>query len=75
MKTPLLARALFAAFVILFLFAGTYLLLDSLGVWETLPPGLTRGVAILSGSILAATLVGHLALATGRLPPDTAGRR
>lgn len=75
MKTPLLARALLLAFILLFAFAGSYLLLDSLGVWEKLPPGLARGAAILSGLILAATLLGHLALASGRLPADTAGRR
>lgn len=75
MKTSPLARALFVAFVVLFLFAAAYLLLDSLGVWERLPGGLTHGVAVVSGLILLATLVGHLALASGRLPDETVGRR
>ena len=75
MKTPTLARLLFVAFVVLFLFAGSYLLLDSLGVWERIPASLTRGLSIISGLILLATLVGHLALATGKLPPETVGRR
>ena len=75
MKTPPLARALFVAFVVLFLFAASYLLLDSLGVWERLPAGLTHGLAILSGLILLATMLGHLALASGRLPVETGDRR
>ncbi len=75
MKAPLLARAILSAFLFLFAFAATYLLLDSLGVWAKLPPSLTHGVAVLSGLILLGTLVGHLALATGRLPPETIGRR
>ena len=74
MKTSPLARGLFVAFVVLFVFAATYLLLDSLGVWPTLPGGLTRGLAILSGLILLGTLVGHLVLASGRLPEDTIAR-
>jgi hypothetical protein len=75
MKASPLARALFVAFVILFIFAGSYLLLDSLGLWERLPAGLTRGLAILSGLILLATLLGHLVLTIGRLPTETVGRR
>jgi hypothetical protein len=75
MRTPLLARALLIAFLILFAFAASYLLLDSLGVWEKLPAALTHGAEILTGLILAATLLGHLALASGRLPADTVGRR
>ena len=38
MKAPLLARAILSAFLFLFAFAATYLLLDSLGVWESFPP-------------------------------------
>lgn len=75
MKAPLLARAILAGFVFLFVFAGTYLVLDSVGVWEKLPSGLTRGVETLSGLILFGTLLGHIGLATGRLPADTIGRR
>jgi len=75
MKSSPLARVLFVAFVVLFVFAAAYLLLDTLGVWPTLPVGLTRGLAILSGLILLGTLVGHLVLASGRLPEDTIGRR
>ncbi len=75
MKTPLLARAILSGFLFLFAFATAYLLLDSLGLWQMLPAGLTRGVEILSGLILFGTLLGHLALASGRLPPETVGRR
>ena len=75
MKAPLLARAILSGFLFLFAFAATYLVLDSLGVWERLPLGLTRGVEILSGLILLGTLLGHLGLASGRLPADTVGRR
>ncbi len=75
MKAPLLARAIVSGFLFLFAFAATYLVLDSLGVWERLPPGLTRGVGILSGLILLGTLLAHLGLASGRLPADTVGRR
>jgi hypothetical protein len=75
MKTPLLARAILSGFLFLFAFAATYLLLDSLGVWAKLPSSLTHGVGVLSGLILLGTLVGHLALATGRLPQETVARR
>ena len=68
MKAPPLARAILSGFLYLFAFAATYLVLDSLGVWRKLPSGLTRGAEILSGLILLGTLVGHLALASGRLP-------
>lgn len=75
MKTSPLARALFVAFVVLFVFAALYLLLDALGIWPKVPGGFTRGLAILSGLILLGTLVGHLVLASGRLPDETIGRR
>jgi hypothetical protein len=75
MKAPLLARTILSGFLFLFAFAASYLLLDSLGVWAKLPLSLTHGVEVLSGLILLGTLVGHLALATGRLPPETVGRR
>ncbi len=75
MKTSPLARALLVAFVVLFAFAAAYLLLDSLGAWERLPGGVTHGLAVVSGLILLGTLVGHLALASGRLPDETVGRR
>ena len=75
MKAPLLARAILSGFLFLFAFAATYVVLDSLGIWERLPPGLTRGVEILSGLILLGTLLGHLGLASGRLPADTVGGR
>jgi hypothetical protein len=75
MKAPLLARAILSGFLFLFAFAATYLVLDSIGVWERLPSGLTRGVEIVSGLILLATLLGHLFLSSGRLPADTVGGR
>jgi hypothetical protein len=75
MKAPLLARAILSSFFFLFAFAATYLVLDSLGLWEKLPAGLTHGAEILSGLVLLGTLLGHLGLATGPLPPETVGRR
>jgi len=75
MKTPLLARAILWGFLFLFGFAAAYVLLDSIGLWARLPVGLTRGVEIVSGLILLGTLLGHLGLAAGRLPPETVGRR
>ncbi len=75
MKTPLLARAILSGFLFLFAFASVYVLLDSLGFWERLPSGFAHGLEILSGLILFGTLVGHLGLASGRLPPETIGRR
>ncbi len=75
MKAPLLARAILLGFLFLFAFAATYVLLDSLGIWEKLPLAVARGVEVLSGLILLGTLVGHLALSSGRLPPETLGRR
>ncbi len=73
MKTPLLARAILFGFLFLFAFAAAYLLLDSLGVWGMLPTGVTHGAEILSGLILLGTLLGHLILASGRLPLEAAG--
>lgn len=75
MKAPLLARAILFGFLFLFAFAATYVLLDSLGIWGKLPLAVTRGVEVLSGLILLGTLLGHLLLAGGRLPPETVGRR
>ena len=75
MKAPLLARAILFGFLFLFAFAATYVLLDSLGIWGKLPLAVTRGVEVLSGLILLGTLLGHLVLAGGRLPPETFGRR
>lgn len=69
-QTPLLGRILLAGFVWIFLFAFVYLLLDSLGVWQALPPALTRAADLTTGAVLAAELVGHLVLASGRLPDE-----
>ncbi len=63
-----LGRALLLGFVWVFLFGFAYLLLDSLGVWQTLPLEVTRTVDLITGAVLAAELVGHLVLTTGRLP-------
>jgi len=63
-----LARALLLGFVWVFTFGFAYLLLDSLGVWQTLPPVLTRTIDLMTGAVLAAELAGHLVLTTGRLP-------
>jgi hypothetical protein len=60
-----LGRALLLGFVWIFVFGFSYVLLDSIGVWATLPGGLTRAVDVLTGVVLAAELVGHLALASG----------
>ena len=68
MKPSLLARLIVSGFIVIFVFAAAYLLLDAFGVWPRLPAGLTRGAEVLTGSILAFALLGHLALATGSLP-------
>jgi hypothetical protein len=68
MKSPLLSRLLLFGFIWIGLFAGAYLLLDSLGVWSSLPVPLTHGLDMATGAILLLALVGHLLLATGSLP-------
>jgi hypothetical protein len=75
MKTPPLARLLLFGFLFLFAFAATYLLLDSTGAWTKIPATLARGLEIFSGLVLFGALIAHLALASGRLPADTVGRR
>ncbi|MGH9441030.1 MAG: hypothetical protein ACRD16_02025 [Thermoanaerobaculia bacterium] len=67
-KVNWLGRGMLLGFVWIFLFAAAYLLLDSLGLWQSLPPSLARGVDLLTGAVLAFELLGHLALTTGRLP-------
>ena len=66
-----LGRALLFGFLWIFLFGFSYLLLDSLGLWGRLPGGLTRGLDLLTGLVLAGELVGHLVLVSGRLPEDS----
>jgi hypothetical protein len=63
-----LGRTLLLGFVWVFAFGFAYLLMDSLGVWKTLPPAVTRTIDLMTGAVLAAELVGHLVLTTGRLP-------
>jgi len=72
MKSLSLSRLLLFGFIGIGLIAGTYLLLDSLGIWSSLPVGLTHGIDIATGVILLLALAGHLLLATGSLP--AAGR-
>jgi hypothetical protein len=73
-QAPLLGRVLLAGFVWIFFFAFVYLLLDALGVWQTLPPALTRAADLMTGAILAAELAGHIVLASGRFPDEPAPR-
>ncbi|HSS44963.1 MAG TPA: hypothetical protein VLO07_06440 [Thermoanaerobaculia bacterium] len=68
MKSPLLPRLLLLGFVWIGLFAGAHLLLDSLGVWASLPVPLTRGIGVATGLVLLLALLGHLLLAAGALP-------
>jgi hypothetical protein len=75
MKVATLARLLLLAFILIFISATAYLLLDSLGVWVRLPSALTRGVEVLTGLFLLFALVGHLALATGAIPQIDPGHR
>ena len=70
-----LGRALLFGFVWIFLFGFSYLLLDSLGLWGRLPGALTRALDLLVGLILAGELLGHLVLASGRLPGDSENTR
>ena len=74
MKASLLARLVLGGFLAIFAFAGAYLLLDSLGVWPRIPASISKGMEVLTGLILVATLAGHLALATGKLPVDSTDR-
>jgi hypothetical protein len=71
-NAPLLGRALLLGFVWIFFFAFAYLLLDSLGIWQTLPPALTRAVDLTTGAVLAAELLGHIVLSSGRLSDERA---
>ena len=74
MNVSALARLILRGFIAVFAVATAYLLLDAIGIWPRLPETLTRGVELLTGLVLLATLLGHLALATGALPPDSIGR-
>ena len=74
MKASLLARLILWCFLSIFAFAGAYLLLDSLGVWPRIPASVSQGMEVLTGLILLGALVGHLALATGKLPVDSTDR-
>jgi len=74
MKASLLARLILGGFLSIFALAGAYLLLDSLGVWPRIPASISKGMEVLTGLILVATLAGHLALATGKLPVDSTDR-
>ena len=69
MKVALLARLVLLAFICIFISAITYFLLDAVGVWPSLPGALTRGIEVVTGLLLLFALFGHLALATGALPP------
>jgi hypothetical protein len=71
-RVPWLGRALLLGFIWIFLFAFAYLLLDSLGIWQALPPALTRAIDLMTGVILAAELLGHLVLASGQFPDEPA---
>jgi hypothetical protein len=56
-NAPVVSRILFWAFIWIFAFGGGYVLLDTLGLWSSLPVPLTRAVDI-----------AHLVAATGALP-------
>jgi hypothetical protein len=65
---PALGRWIFGAFLWVFGLAATYILLDSLNLWDRLPAGLTRGVDVATGLVLVGALLLHLVLTTGKLP-------
>jgi hypothetical protein len=67
-NAPVLSRILFLAFIWIFAFGGSYVLLDALGLWSSLPPSLTRAVDIATGCVLVGALLAHLVAATGALP-------
>jgi hypothetical protein len=73
MKVSPLARLILIGFICIFISAAGYLLLDALGVWSSLPVGLRHGVEVTTGLILLFALIGHLALATGKLPRADSG--
>ncbi|HWX24610.1 MAG TPA: hypothetical protein VN083_06180 [Vicinamibacteria bacterium] len=68
-NAPLLGRLLFVAVCWVGFMAVSYVILDGLGVWQALPQGLTHAADVLTGLVLVFALVGHLLLATGRIPP------
>jgi hypothetical protein len=72
-ELPALGRLILAAFVWVFFLAAAYVLLDALGLWSRLPAALTWGIDIATGLVLAAALIVHLVLATGKLPGPTKG--
>ncbi len=74
MKALLPARFIFGGFLAIFGFAALYVLLDSLGLWASIPAPVSRAMEVLTGLILLGALVGHLVLATGKLPPEATNR-
>jgi hypothetical protein len=66
-SVPLIQLLLFA-FIWTGFYAGSYLLLDTLGLWPRLPGVLTHVLDLLTGAVLLLALVGNLILSTGRLP-------
>lgn len=64
-QAPLIGRLIFAGFLWVFFMAVSYVLLDGLGVWQTLPTALTHGADVATGLVLLLALIGHLFLATG----------
>jgi hypothetical protein len=65
-------RLLLVPFLWVGFYAGSYLLLDALGLWSRLPGGLAHGLNLVTGSVLVLALAGHLILATGRIPEPPA---
>lgn len=68
MRTPILARLILLVFVWIGLYGGTYILLDSLGLWSRLPRAFTHALDLLTAAILLFALGAHLILSAGRLP-------
>jgi hypothetical protein len=68
MKTPWLARLILGAFLWIFAMATLHVVLDGLGVWQTLPQDLTHGADVLTGGALVLALGAHLVLTFGEAP-------
>jgi hypothetical protein len=71
-SAPVLAQLAFWSFVWIFVMAVTHVTLDLVGVWSTLPQGLTHGADLLTGAVLFATLLMHLAMIFGQAPKPPA---
>lgn len=67
-NAPLLGRLIVLGFVWVFAMAALYVVFEGFGVWQGLPPGLTKAADLATGAVLFLVLVAHLLLASGPVP-------